>query len=102
MSARQSKNISAAAQPAVTRRSLYLFIAAALLTLVGLADTIYLTVKHFTGGLVPCSLTGGCEQVLNSDYSTIFGLPLAALGAFAYFCAFSLVTLAIFGNRRAR
>jgi uncharacterized membrane protein len=102
MSDRQSKNISAAAQPSVSRRSLSLLIAAALLALVGLADTIYLTVKHFTGGIVPCSLTGGCEQVLNSPYSTILGVPLAGVGAFAYFCAFSLATLAIFGNQLAR
>lgn len=82
--------------------SRYLFIIAALLALLGLADSVYLTVKHFTGGIVPCSLTQGCEQVLNSEYATILGVPLAALGALAYFSAFSLSTLAIFGNQIAR
>lgn len=74
---------------------------AAFLSLIGLADTIYLTVKHITGGIVPCTVTGGCEQVLNSAYSTIAGVPLAAIGAAAYFTVFSLATLAAFGNRRA-
>ena len=84
------------------RRTTYLYIAAALLSLVGLADAIYLTVKHVTGGVVPCTLTGSCEQVLNSSYSAIAGIPLAALGALAYFTVFSLATLAAFNNARAR
>jgi uncharacterized membrane protein len=40
--------------------------------------------------------------VLNSSYATIGGIPLAALGALAYFTAFSLATLAAFGNEKAR
>jgi len=84
------------------RRVLYLFAAIALLSLIGLADAIYLTVKHITGGVVPCSLTGSCEQVLNSSYATIAGMPLAALGALAYFSVFSLATLTAFGNERTR
>jgi uncharacterized membrane protein len=102
MSKRNSKTVSSKIEVAVTRRSMYLFIAAALLALIGLADSIYLTIKHLTGGIVPCSLTNGCEQVLNSEYATIAGLPLAGAGAFAYFCAFSLATLAIFGYQVAR
>jgi uncharacterized membrane protein len=84
------------------RRSIHIYIAAALLSLIGLADAIYLTVKHVTGGVVPCTLVGNCEQVLNSSYATIAGIPLAALGALAYFTVFSLATLASFGNELAR
>jgi uncharacterized membrane protein len=86
----------------IERRGLYLFAAIALFSLTGLIDAIYLTVKHMTGGVVPCSLTGSCEQVLNSSYATIAGIPLAALGALAYFTVFSLATLAAFGNEQAR
>lgn len=86
----------------LSRRSLYLFIAITFLSLIGLADSLYLTVKHYTGGFVPCTITSGCEEVLNSSYATILGVPLAALGALAYFSAFSLATLAIFGNKLAR
>lgn len=72
---------------------------AALVALIGLADSIYLTIKHYTGGAVPCSILEGCEQVLTSSYAEVAGLPLAALGAIAYFTAFSLAITAAFGNR---
>lgn len=74
---------------------------AALLSLVGLADSLYLTVEHVNGRVVPCSVTDGCEEVLTSAYAVIAGIPLAALGAAAYFSVFSLATLAIFGYRGA-
>ncbi len=72
---------------------------AAVVALLGLADAVYLTIKHYTGEKVPCSIIEGCEQVLTSQYAEIFGVPLAIFGAFAYFTAFSLAILAAFGNR---
>ena len=83
------------------KASTILFMVAALLAVVGLADSIYLTVEHLAGRSVPCTITGGCEQVLNSSYATLAGLPLSGLGALAYFTAFSLATLAAFGYRKA-
>lgn len=73
-------------------------LAAALVALIGLADAIYLTIHHYTGEKVPCSVTGGCEAVLTSAYAEIYGVPLALFGAAAYFVAFSLAILAAFGN----
>ena len=73
--------------------------AAAIVALFGLADAAYLTVKHYSGAKVPCSVITGCEQVLTSVYAEIFGVPLALFGAAAYFTAFSLAILAAFGNR---
>ena len=72
---------------------------AALVAIGGLADSIYLTVHHFTAEPVPCSLIEGCETVLTSAYAELFGLPLALYGAAAYFVAFSLAILAAYGNR---
>lgn len=72
---------------------------AAAVALGGLADAVYLTIKHYTGEKVPCSIVEGCEQVLTSSYAEIFGIPLAAFGAGAYFVAFSLAILTAFGNR---
>ncbi len=72
---------------------------AAVVALCGVADAIYLTIKHYTGDPVPCSIVAGCEQVLTSPYAEIFGIPLAMFGAAAYFVAFSLAILAAFGNR---
>ncbi len=70
------------------------------LALVGVGDSIYLTVHHYTAEPVPCSLTNGCEMVLTSAWSTLAGLPLSLWGAVAYFVAFSLALLALFGDRR--
>lgn len=72
---------------------------AAVVALIGIADAVYLTVKHYTGEKVPCSVVEGCEQVLTSSYAEIAGIPLAAFGALAYFTAFSLAILGAFGNR---
>jgi uncharacterized membrane protein len=92
---------TASPAPAPTTRSAYLFWAAALLSLIGLADAIYLTVEHLAGRAVQCTITSGCEEVLTSSYASVGGLPLAGLGALAYFVAFSLAILAAFGNKRA-
>ena len=71
---------------------------AAVVALVGLVDSVYLAVMH--GEKVPCSLVEGCEKVLTSEYSEIFGIPTALFGAAAYFAAFSFAVLSAFGNRR--
>lgn len=72
---------------------------AAVVALIGVGDAIYLTIHHYTGEKVPCSIVEGCEQVLTSAYAEVGGVPLAALGAAAYFAVFSLAILAAFGNR---
>ena len=63
---------------------------ASLLALVGLADSVYLTISHYTKEPVPCSIVEGCETVLTSSYAEVAGVPIAAFGAAAYFFAFSL------------
>lgn len=73
---------------------------AAIVSLVGLADAIYLTVEHISGRSVRCTLSG-CSEVLSSPYASVRGIPLAAIGAIAYFTVFSLATLAAFGYRIA-
>ena len=77
--------------------------AVALVALVGVIDAAYLTVEHLSGRSVLCVVTTGCSEVLSSSYATLPGdIPLAALGALAYFTAFSLATLAAFGYGLAR
>jgi len=75
--------------------------AASIIGLIGLADSIYLTVHHYNATAVPCGLTGGCEMVLTSAYAEFYGIPVSALGAAAYFAAFSLAILAAYGNETA-
>lgn len=52
--------------------------------LVGFADAGYLTVEHYKNAIPPCSITGGCEQVLTSQFSTVFGIPVSLMGALYY------------------
>jgi len=86
--------------PAGTRRAPLLYGSAAFVSLIGLADAIYLTVEHLSGRSVRCTLSG-CSEVLSSPYATVGGFPLAGIGALAYFTVFSLATLAAFGYRGA-
>jgi uncharacterized membrane protein len=88
-----------AAEP--QQRIAWLYLIAALLALIGLADSIYLTVEHLTGQTLRCTYSG-CFEVLGSQYSHIGRVPLAALGAIAYFTVFDLSILAAFGYRFAR
>lgn len=85
------------AQP--NKRIAKLPLLAAIVALAGLADAVYLTIHHYTGEQVPCSMIDGCEQVLTSQYAEIAGIPLAIFGAAAYLGAFLLAILAAFGNR---
>lgn len=71
---------------------------ASFVAIIGLGDSIYLTVHHYSATAVPCGLTGGCEMVLTSSYAEIFGFPLGVYGAAAYFVAFALAFLAAYGN----
>lgn len=84
-------------------RRFWLDVATALVALAGVIDATYLTVEHLAGRSVRCMIVSGCDEVLSSSYATIAGgVPVAALGALAYFTAFSLATLAIFGYEGAR
>src|ERR671916_3101918 len=77
--------------------------AVALVALAGLADAIYLTSQHLSGQSVRCMVVSGCDEVLQSSYATVAaGVPVAAVGAAAYFSVFSLATLAAFGYDGAR
>ena len=89
---------SAVAAPHSSRKTRF-YAAAAVLSLFGLADAIYLTIEHITGQSVRCTIIAGCSEVLSSEYAVIRGIPLALIGAAAYFSVFSLATLAAFGYR---
>ena len=82
-----------------SKRSVILYSVAALVSLIGIADALYLTIQHVTGQSVRCTITSGCEEVLSSPYATIRGFPLALVGAVAYFTVFTLSTLAAFGYK---
>jgi uncharacterized membrane protein len=75
---------------------------AAFISLAGLADATYLAVMAMTGETAVCGGSTGCFEVLNSPYARIAGIPVAVLGVFGYFAAFSFATFAGFGYKHAR
>jgi uncharacterized membrane protein len=77
-------------------------IAGAIWSLVGLADAIYLTIQDLVGSASSLHYRYRLREVLGGKYAHIGSLPLAALGAFAYFTVFSLSILAAFGYQIAR
>jgi len=92
-------------QSPITRRRRIescLYILAAFIALLGLSDSIYLTVQHLAGRDVDCIAFAACETVLTSSYAAIGKIPVAAFGALAYFGVFSLATLAAFGREWTR
>jgi len=51
---------------------------------IGFLDATYLTTVHFLDAPPGCGEQGGCEEVTSSEYSTIFGLPIAMFGLLFY------------------
>ncbi len=66
----------------------------------GFIDASYLTIKHYLGTPINCSLLNGCDTVTNSQYSIIFGLPVALLGVLYYLAVFILVMLYVDTKRK--
>src|SRR5689334_12790091 len=82
--------------------SVWPYIVAAVVSLVGLGDAIYLTIQDLTGQNLRCTIITGCAEVLGSKYAHLGPIPLATLGAAAYFAFFSLAILVVFGYAFAR
>jgi uncharacterized membrane protein len=86
----------------VSRFRTVLYTVAAIVALAGLADATYLAVQAFTGETLSCGGSPDCFRVLGSSYSKVGGIPVAVLGAVAYFGVFTFATFAVFGYARAR
>ena len=80
-----------------SKKNSWLYLIAAIISLIGLGDAIYLTIQDLTGESLRCTIISGCSEVLSSKYAHIGSIPLASVGAFAYFVFFSLAILAAFG-----
>lgn len=53
------------------------------LALVGIGNTLYLSLSVYTG-VAPSCILEGCEVVLNSPYAKLFGVPLSYIGLVYY------------------
>ena len=76
-------------------------LAAGLVALAGVAVAGYLTWAHFADSSVLCVAGGGCEQVQESEYAEIAGIPVAVLGLGAYATVLGLVVWDSVGARLA-
>ncbi len=52
-----------------------------ILSILGFFDSAYLTIVHYKNIVPPCTIAKGCETVLTSQFSEIFGIPVALVGA---------------------
>lgn len=52
-------------------------------SVVGLADTLYLTSRYYKG-IISCSIIEGCQEVLISKYSHFGPVPVSLLGTSYY------------------
>src|SRR6059036_703970 len=85
----------------VSRFRTILYTVAAIVAVAGLADATYLSVQALTGETLSCGGSPDCFRVLGSSYAKVGGIPVAMLGALAYFSVFTFATFAAFGYARA-
>jgi uncharacterized membrane protein len=79
-----------------------LYTAVAVVAVAGLADATYLTVQALTGETLSCGGSPDCFRVLGSSYAKVGRIPVALIGALAYFSVFTFATFAAFGYAHAR
>jgi uncharacterized membrane protein len=84
----------------MSKQTFYILIAMIILSGVGIADSLYLTLTHGEQVLF-CDINEGCDVVLKSDYAEFLGLPTAAYGVLYYALVFALVLVAL-GKGSAR
>ncbi len=64
-----------------------------LITMIGLAVSIYMTIYKLTNNDSMCIGNGGCSIVNESVYAEIYGIPVAAFGVFGYLAIMSILIL---------
>jgi len=60
------------------------------LTLIGIANAAYVARGSYTGAPLWCPILDGCNTVINSPYSKVFGVPMAYFGFIYYVFMFGL------------
>ena len=85
----------------ISRFRTILYTIIAIVAVAGLADATYLTVQVLTGETLSCGGSPDCFRVLGSSYAKLGGIPVAMVGALAYFTVFTFATFAAFGYAQA-
>ncbi len=71
----------------------WLYRASIVITLIGLAVSIYMTIFKITDNESMCIGNGGCSIVNNSPYADIYGIPVAAFGVGGYLAILVILIL---------
>lgn len=78
-------------------------LALVVLSLIGLADALYLVVATYTDTPIICGVIEGCNDVAKSPFTRIFGVPLSVYGTGYYLVALMLsFAIVQWGRARAR
>lgn len=64
----------------------------------GFLDATYLTVEHYKGSIPPCTIDG-CEIVLTSAQSVIWGVPVALMGS-VYYLLILLLSIYVLDSKK--
>ncbi len=80
----------------------FFLIALFILSFLGMMDSAYLTLKHFTPTPVVCTIFHSCNAVLRSSYALWGGIPVAIFGLLYYVFLFILGLIAILPERRTK
>lgn len=76
----------------------WLPIAILIISLIGFADATYLTIEHYQNKIPPCT-TSGCETVLTSQYSEVFGVPVSLFGS-VYYLVIAILVIAYLDTKK--
>ena len=83
------------------RKATWISASIAALAFVGMVDAAYVVLHSSRGFLLPCGIAGGCDQVLNSPYSKVLGIPVAWFGLAFYLATAGCALFAFFGFEQA-
>lgn len=72
----------------------------AVFAVIGFADASFVALKNLRGETVPCSILKGCDTVLQSEYSRLFGQPVALWGALYYGIIILLIAVFLVRQRK--
>jgi uncharacterized membrane protein len=61
-----------------------------ILTIIGIADAAYVAHGNYAGAQLWCPIFDGCNTVINSPYSRVFGTPMSYFGFIYYLFMFGL------------
>lgn len=64
--------------------------------LIGIADAVYVAHGSYTGAPLWCPIIDGCNTVVNSPYSRVFGVPMSYFGFIYFLYMFALAALLAF------